>query len=148
MHDFNDVPFPPAPDHVPSEDPANDSAPTGADKKVPSSGVAENASVPAFSAKLKPRATNNKKSNEKKRASFKDNTLVEDSKAHILEDVVAARKKKQDALKWKRRQDAAKAVRLGSSDKEVRDEAARVLAEVDKAELERIATNKQKHDDT
>jgi hypothetical protein len=95
--------------------------------------------------------TATKRNKEKKRNGFKDNTLLEDSKVARQGDSDAARKQKGNAIRMKHRENAAAAA--GTSEinptepnKSVRDEAARALAEVEKAE-KRAATEQQTEKD-
>jgi hypothetical protein len=97
--------------------------------------------------------TATKRNKEKKRNGFKDNTLLEDSKVARQGDSDAARKQKGNAIRMKHRENAAAAAAAGTSEinptepnKSVRDEAARALAEVEKAE-KRAATEQQTEKD-
>jgi hypothetical protein len=137
-HDFDDVSIPPAPDNVPTASPVFSAGAIAANKERQEREEEENAPFHAFAdSTRKLRVATNKKANEKKRPGIKDNTLVEDNKAYFLEIFDAARKEKNHALRMARREfTASKAVHPGFN-KSVRDEAARILAKADKAELER-----------
>ena len=93
--------------------------------------------------------TPTKKTNySKKRPGIKEENLAEINKAALQEVDEAARARKKQEKKEKRREDVTAAARARKAeaatalDIDVRDEAARVLAEVEKFEEERIAKEK------